>query len=146
MDATLVPLFKLKLDMAVASYTKKENPVGEVEDFFDGLRQYLHLSGAAGCVKMENIVVGWPIHHKTCRNTFFCILFLNRYFCTAQCFIYNCTIIFYYTATEVTHMLCKKYLHTKVIFIMFQLIKALHNERMHINNFFDSVLKSIILN
>jgi hypothetical protein len=37
MDATLVPLFKLKLDMAVASYTKKENPVGEVEDFFDGL-------------------------------------------------------------------------------------------------------------
>ena len=71
MDATLVPLFKLKLDMAVASYTKKENPVGEVEVFFDGLRQYLNLSGAAGCVKMENIVVGWPIHHKTCRNTFF---------------------------------------------------------------------------
>jgi hypothetical protein len=43
-------------------------------------------------------------------------------------------------------MLCKKYLHTKVIFIMFQRIKALHNERMHVNNFFDSVLKSIILN
>jgi hypothetical protein len=77
MDSTLMPLFKLKLDMAVASYTKKENPVGEVEDYLDGLRQYLHLSGAAGCVQMKNIVGGWPIHHKTCHNTLFYILYYN---------------------------------------------------------------------
>jgi hypothetical protein len=75
MDSTLMPLFKLKLDMAVASYTKMENPVGEVEDYLDGLRQYLHLSGAAGCVQMKNIVGGWPIHHKTCHNTLFYILY-----------------------------------------------------------------------
>ncbi len=73
-----MPLFKLKLDMTVASYTEKENPVGEVEDYLDGLRQYLHFSGAAGCVNMKNIVRGWPIHHKTCHNTLFYIVFLNR--------------------------------------------------------------------
>jgi len=66
MDSMLMPLFKWKLDMAVASYTKKENPVGEVEDYLDGLRQYLHLSGAAGCVQMN---------HKTCHNTLFYILY-----------------------------------------------------------------------
>ncbi len=91
-----MPLFKLKLDMAVPSYTKKKNPVGEVENYFDGLLQYLHLSGAAGCVKMENIVGGWPIYHKTCHNTLFYIVFLNRehykvhYIKLIPCRVYHC--------------------------------------------------------
>jgi hypothetical protein len=41
-----MPLFELKLDMDVASYTKKENPTGELGDFSDGLRQSLPSPGS----------------------------------------------------------------------------------------------------